>query len=284
MSDSTRRKALITGAVGGMGRACARLFGATHDLVLTDRVQAPLDEFAEELRGESFSVVAHAGGIGDDAVLAGLAGELQGDQPFALIHTAGLSPALGDWRSIMEVNLVATEKLLRAVEPCLSPGSVAVLIASSAGHSMPAIPEIDAVLADPLSEAFLPTVEAIIGQMGGDNVPGGRGGISYSMSKRAVLLLCRERALSWGGKGARIVSVSPGMIDTPMGQAELEQTPGARQVLEATPVGRIGTPLDIALAAQFLASDAAGFITGTDLLVDGGATPVLAKVMAAGAA
>ena len=281
MAVSPRRKVLITGAAGGMGRACARLLGASDDLVLTDVVAARLDAFADELRADAYNVVAHAGDMNDAALVAKLIAELGSDAPFAVIHTAGLSPSLADWRTIMDVNLVATVRLLDALEPALVPGSVAVLIASSAGHLMPAVPEIDAVLADPLKPGFLDTMQAVIEGMGGAASPGGMGGISYTLSKRAVHTLCQSRALAWGPKGARIASISPGMILTPMGRSEMEHTQGAKQLLDATPVGRPGMPMDIALAAQFLASDAASFISGTDLLVDGGGTAGMKAAMAA---
>jgi NAD(P)-dependent dehydrogenase (short-subunit alcohol dehydrogenase family) len=270
MPGIPRRKVLITGAAGGMGRACARLFGATDDLILTDVVAEPLARFADELRGDAYNVVAHAGDLSSDELTSSLAREVADGAPFAVVHTAGLSPALADWKAIMQVNLVATETLLRALEPALVPGSVTVLIASVAGHMMPAIPEVQAVLASPLAPDFFEKIEAIINGMGGASSPGGMGGISYTLSKHAVHSICQRRSIEWGAKGARIVSISPGMILTPMGRAEIANTSGAQQLLDATPVGRVGMAMDIALAAQFLASDAAGFISGTDLLVDGG--------------
>lgn len=276
-----RRKVLITGAAGGMGRACARLMGATDDLVLTDVVAASLQRFADDLRGDAYNVVAHAGDMGSDALLEKLVAELADGQPFAVIHTAGLSPSLSDWRTIMDVNLVATEKLLRALEPVLVPGSVAVLIASSAGHMFPPMPEVEAVLADPLAPGFLDVIGGMIDHMGGANSPGGPGGISYSLSKKAVHNMCTARGVTWGPLGARIVSISPGMILTPMGKSEIAHTSGAQQLLDATPVGRAGMAMDIALAAQFLCSDAASFISGTDLLVDGGGTAGVKLGMAA---
>ena len=115
-----RRKVLITGAAGGMGRACARLFGAVDDLVLTDVSAASLGAFADELRTDGYNVAAHAGDMSDDALIAALVEDVSaGGKPFAVVHTAGLSPALADWQPILQVNLVATEKLLRALEPAL---------------------------------------------------------------------------------------------------------------------------------------------------------------------
>lgn len=120
MSPQPRRKVLITGAAGGMGKACARLFGATCDLVMSDVSAARLGAFAEELRADGYTVIDRAGDMGDAALIAALVGDVAaGGAPFAVVHTAGLSPSLADWRTIMDVNLVATEKLLQALEFCV---------------------------------------------------------------------------------------------------------------------------------------------------------------------
>ena len=274
-----RRKVLITGAVGGMGRACARLFGATHDLVLADIVAPALDRFAAELTDDGYVVAGtHAGNLGDDTLLGGLVAGL-GDAPFTLIHTAGLSPALAGWQAIMDVNLIATEKLLNAITPHLTPGSVGIMIASTAGHVAPVLPDADALLKAPLAPGFIEGIGQIIAGLAAQGVPAGEAGLSYCLSKRGVLLQVERKALEWGAFGARIVSISPGLILTPMGRKELAETPGAAELNDAAPVGRSGTAMDIAMAAQFLASDAAAFITGSDLKVDGGGTAVVKAMM-----
>lgn len=270
---AARRRLLITGAAGGMGRACARLLGATHDLILTDVAAGALDGFAAELVADGYAVVGvHAGDLGDEALLVTLAAHL-GGAPFALIHTAGLSPAMAGWQAIIEVNLVATEKLLRAVEPRVLPGTVAVLIASAAGYVPMAAVDATAILAEPLAADFIVRIDALI-----DAATGGAAavasGLSYALSKQAILALVEHRAAAWGARGARILSISPGMILTPMGRKELAETPPARAFAQSAPAGRSGTALDIALAARFLVSDEASFITGSDLKVDGGAIAV----------
>ncbi|MBV1917304.1 MAG: SDR family oxidoreductase [Sphingomonadaceae bacterium] len=275
MTNFKRRKTLITGAAGGMGRACAQLFGGTNDLLLTDVKEGQLQEFAEELRGGGHIVTAHAGDAADADHLARLASELKGDQPFSVIHTAGLSPALGDWQSIMNVNLVGSELLMNALDPVLVAGSVIVPIASMAGHMMPAMEDVDALLVNPLGDGFMDSIGATIEALGGANSPAGIGGTSYSLSKRGVLLLTMRKAAEWGARGVRVVSISPGVIHTPMGLRENENTPGALDSLNASSIGRIGTPMDIAMAARFLCSEEASYITGSDLRVDGGATSVV---------
>lgn len=275
MVTVARRKVLITGAAGGMGRACARLFGATDDLVLTDVTAASLDAFADDLRRDGFTVVAAiAGDMLDAGHLARLAGELAGGAPFAVVHTAGLSPALAGWEAIMKVNLVASELLMDALEPVLSPGTVVVPISSMAGHLFPAMPELDALLANPLDAGFMAGIGGAIDAMLGGHDEA-KGGVSYSLSKRGVHLLTSRRAIAWGPRGVRVASISPGVIHTPMGLKENETTPGALDTMKAAPLGRIGTAMEIAMAARFLCGEEAGYITGTDLRVDGGSTAAL---------
>lgn len=198
-----------------------------------------------------------------------LVADLGNEGPVTLVHTAGLSPAMGDWKTIMQVNLVVTVKLLDAVESALRPGSVGVLIASTAEHMMPQMPDWQQILDTPLDpgliEALTPIVEGMTGGSAA-HMPG----IGYSLSKQAVLRLVEQRAVAWGRYGARIASISPGLILTPMGGKEMAETEGATAMLEAAPVGRGGRAIDIALAAQYLASDQADFISGIDLRVDGG--------------
>lgn len=279
----TKRTLLVTGAAGGMGRAITRLLGPNHELVLTDVSATALDGFAKELDGEGYSIRAtHAGDLGDVALLSALAGAVAGDMPLTLVHTAGLSPSQADWKRIMDVNLVTSVKLLDAVEPGLAAGSVAILIASSAGYAMPVIPQFQAILDEPLAPDLIDKLTPAIEHMSAGGPPAGAAGISYSLSKQAVLRLVEQRAIAWGKKGARITSISPGLILTPMGRSELTNTPGAAETRDAAPVGRAGTAMDIALAARFLASDDASFITGIDLRVDGGSTAAIRSDAAAG--
>jgi NAD(P)-dependent dehydrogenase (short-subunit alcohol dehydrogenase family) len=271
----TRKIAIITGAHGGMGRACARQLGRRYDLVLADIDPARLDAFAEGLIEEGYIVSARIAGdlstpAGVDRLLtaARAAGVLG-----AVVHTAGLSPSLGGWADIMRINLAGTEYLLRGLEAQLEPGLTAVLIASMAGHIAPVQADIDAFMGQPsapmegLAERFLPYLKTVCSS---DN-PTALDGAAYAQSKRLVIRACEQRAPAWGRKGARICSISPGMIWTPMGRKEADK-PMVAALLEATPASRWGTALDIANAADFLTSDLAGFITGCDLQVDGGVT------------
>ena len=274
-----RDTALITGAAGGMGRACARLFGAAHTLVLTD-ASPGLESFADELRADGHEVeIALVGDLNDDGVLAEVTASVDRARPLKLVHTAGLSPSQAAWRAIMSVNVVATERLLRRVEPVLAPGSAAILIASAAGHVAVEAPGAAAILADPLAPDFLDRIGALIEAASGGS-DSAASGLGYALSKQAVLALCERKSVAWGRMGARLVSISPGLTLTPMGRRELERTPGAVRTRDAAPAGRAGTAMDIALAARFLASAEAGFITGTDLRVDGGSIAAMRGTIA----
>jgi NAD(P)-dependent dehydrogenase (short-subunit alcohol dehydrogenase family) len=276
MTANTRTRVLITGAAGGMGRACTRLFGMTHDLVLNDVAGSALESFAAELERDGYTVVGSAAGdLCDEAVLSSLIGFLSRGQPFIVVHTAGVSPSQTDWKTIMRVNLLGTAKLVQAAEPLLVAGSVAILIASTAGHVVPPLPDAESVLAAPLEPDLIDRIAPFVEAMAAHAGPAGACGVSYSLSKKAVLQLCERKVIDWGRRGGRIVTISPGLILTPMGRQELEKTPGAAEVLNATPVGRAGTAADIAMTARFLASSEAAFITGSDVRVDGGSVSAM---------
>jgi NAD(P)-dependent dehydrogenase (short-subunit alcohol dehydrogenase family) len=182
---------------------------------------------------------------------------------------------LADWQPILIINLVAIEKLPRAIEPSLTSGSVAVLIASMAGHIAAIRPELDALMADPLAEGFLERSRMLLEKVCIPDDPFGLKTVAYFASKREVIRICERRAPGWAKRGARIVSISPGIIWTPMARKEAEDNAMSLAVVEATPVGRWGTAIDIANAVRFLASDAARFITGCDLRIDGGVSPAM---------
>lgn len=268
-SIQRRDLAIITGANGGMGRACARQLGATTDLVLTD-VSPSLKDFTRELELEGYTVRATVvGNFCSAEVIDALASHASVGFD-ALVHTCGLPPS-ADWRQIFNVNYVATVRLLDVLTPLVRENSAAVLIASVAGHLSPEIAEVEAILANPLSPTLLDDVEPVLRQTLGAAAERALGTLSYAISKKKVIDLCESRAAPWGTKGGRIVSISPGMIYTPMGRQEASLDETAEAQVKSAPAGRWGTAAEIAAAAGFLLSPTARFITGCDLRVDGGA-------------
>lgn len=266
-----RRRVLITGGAGGMGLACAARMGARGDsILLTDLDAAALERRAHELARAGIEAESFACDLANARCGEAIAEALRrGPSLGALVHTAGLSPLMADWRKIIEVDLVGTARVLAAALPCMARGSAAVCIASMAGHLVPANPAVAALMAAPLDEDLLAKLDAL------PDRPASSSAAAYAHAKRAVRALVARSAAAWGARGARIVSLSPGMISTSMGKLEFEQQPAMKILLEKTPLARLGAPEEIATAVEFLCSPAASFVTGCDLLVDGGVCAAL---------
>lgn len=252
---------VVVGAGSGLGRAVALALADRGPLLLADVKAAAVESLAATLRGP---VTALATSVSDAAEVEALAGRV--DVVDALVVTAGLGPSSGPGEPIYEVNLIGMARVLRAFEAKLRPGSVAVCVASTAGHMAPlkTSRETYAVLDDPLAPEFLSRLAAT-----GVDVSDGL--LAYLLSKTGVVRLVRQLAAPWGRLGARIVSVSPGVIDTPMARAEEAAVGDSfRAMITNTPLGRAGRPEEIATVISFLSSEGASYITGSDVLVDGG--------------
>jgi NAD(P)-dependent dehydrogenase (short-subunit alcohol dehydrogenase family) len=270
-ADRSPRRVLITGGAGGIGRACASRMGARGDsILLTDLESASLEAAVRDLSKSGIEVDAFACDIARPVCGEEIGDALRsGPRLGALVHTAGLSPAMASWRQIIEVDWVGSVRVLEAAFPFMAPGGVAVCIASIAGHLVPAIPGVSDLLAKPLAPDLLERLEAL------PERPVGSSATAYAHSKRALRALVSSQAAAWGERGLRIVSVSRGMIETSMGRLEFEQQPAMKGMLDRTPLRRLGEPEEIAAVVDFLCSPGASFITGCDVIVDGGVSAAL---------
>ena len=255
--------AVVVGA-GGMGLAIARRLGRAHRLLIADRDEAHLARIAETLKVEGHDLRVCSCDVTDpDAVdrLARLAEQEGGLR--ALAHVVGLSPSMGDWRSIMAVNLIGATLVADAFLPLAGQGMAALFISSLAAYLPWPDEERLALFGEPLTPGFLDRLATTLGDEATSVT-------AYSDSKAALIRMCQRRAATWGARGARILSLSPGLIATPMGALEFQNRPQKYTLLATTPIKREGTMLEIADAVEFLLSDRASFISGIDLLVDGG--------------
>ena len=260
---------IVIGAASGMGAAVARKLAPRGPLVIADRAEDELAALAAELDDEVRLAVCDITDQAQiDALFAGI------DTVDALVITAGVSGAQAPGRVILDVNLVGTARVLRSAQPLLRHGSVGVCIASQSGYMVPEHPELFAVLEDPLSPDFFDH----LAQFFDIDIPS----LAYQASKRGVHRLVRCSAAAWGAAGARIMSLSPGINDTPMNRSEEAKNPVMLDMIKASPLGRRGTPAEVANVVDFLTSEAASYMTGSDVLVDGGMATVLPSTVWAG--
>jgi NAD(P)-dependent dehydrogenase (short-subunit alcohol dehydrogenase family) len=242
-----------------MGEAVARRFArqsANGDrLLLADVSTGRLEPLANELGAEYIRCDITS----DDDVTA--MAERLGEVDSAVL-TAGLSPTMASGRTIVEVNLTGTARVGAELLPRMRPGGALVCFASTAGHYLDSS-HLNAILDDPGSPELYDRLVA-------EGAKVEDTGMAYSVSKFGVRRYVIRSAEAWGARYARIVSLSPGIIDTPMGAQEFAAQTYMKTLVDTTPLRRQGQADEVAAVACFLASPEASFLTGTDVLVDGG--------------
>ncbi|HEX6394581.1 MAG TPA: SDR family oxidoreductase [Acidimicrobiales bacterium] len=275
-----RESVLVVLGAGGMGEAIAHRVGSGKAILLADSSDEVLARASEAIRSQGHAVSTHRVDVSSpDSVrdLAQLAASL--GRVTQVGHTAGLSPAQATSAAILSVDLLGVALVLEEFGRVVAPGGAGVVISSMAGHLAPPLsPEEEQALANtPPGELLqLP----LLLERGGDD-PGG----AYALAKRANQIMVQAASLGWGARGARVNSISPGIVSTPMGRLELSSPVGdlMRSMVDSSPARRLGTPDDIASVASFLLGPESTFITGTDVLVDGGVVAALRFAGSSGA-
>lgn len=265
----SERVVVVTGA-GGMGIAIARRLSADATVLLADVNERALEDAARTLAVDGVEVRTVPTDVSNRASVTALADAAAAfGRVEVLAHTAGVSPVHATAEQILKVDLLGTALLLEVFADVIADGGAGICIASMGGTLANAFTPMSAdderALANvPADDLLALSVLASAEEVGP--------GLTYAVAKRANQVRVRAAARLWGARGARLNSISPGVIATPMGEAELAGPMGEamQAMLAGAAVKRVGTAEDIADAVAFLASPQASYITGTDLLVDGG--------------
>lgn len=266
-SSLTQKEITVVIGAGGIGQAIARRISSGRHILVANHTQASADEAARVLEGSGFEVTAMQADISDRAQVQAVVAKAQSLGPIkALVQAAGVSPSQAPIEAILKVDLFGTAVILEEFGKVIAEGGTGVVISSQSGYRMPALTaEQDALLATASPEAlleldFVKNVESTLH--------------AYQMSKRCNSLRVRGEAVQWAKRGARVNSISPGIIVTPLAHDELygERAEFYQAMLKKMPAGRAGTPDEVAALAALIMGPEGGFITGSDFLIDGGAT------------
>jgi NAD(P)-dependent dehydrogenase (short-subunit alcohol dehydrogenase family) len=258
---------IVVIGVGGIGLAIARRQGFGKKVLLADFNEATLVAAADRLKVAGYDVTTQTVDVSSrDSVraLADAAAAL--GSVLQIVNTAGLSPNMAPAQKILEVDLYGSAVVFEEFERVVAPGGAALIISSMAGYMPAPLPaDQDHAL------AFTPADELLkLAFLGPDAIDSS--GAAYGISKRANHLRVQAASISWGERGARVNSISPGIIATPLAQHELDSPIGDayRAMMAAAPVKRMGSPDEIAILAALLLGPDGSFITGSDILIDGG--------------
>jgi NAD(P)-dependent dehydrogenase (short-subunit alcohol dehydrogenase family) len=259
---------VVIGA-GSIGQAVARRVSAGKHVVLADLHQENSDAAADVLSNAGFDVSTATVDVSSRQSIHALvetatkAGDVTG-----LIHAAGVSPSQASPQTILAVDLYGTAVVLEEFGDIIARGGAGVVIASQSGHRLGALTaEQDTALATTPAEELL-----ALPMLQRDQVTDSLN--AYQLAKRGNALRVMAEAVRWGSRGARINTISPGIIITPLANDELSgpRGEGYRRMIESSPVGRAGTPDEVGTLGALLLGPDGAFITGSDFLMDGGVT------------
>ncbi|WP_417763092.1 SDR family oxidoreductase [Shewanella sp.] len=259
---------ILTGA-GQIGMAIARRISYGNKLIVADKNMANANAIAQIMTEAGFDASAVEVDLASRESIINLVKEaLQYGEISALINSAGVSPSQAPIDVILQVDLYGTAVLLEEVGKVIKSGGVGVTISSQSGHRMPALTaEVDAQLALTPTEELL-KLDVLQPNNINDTLH------AYQMAKRCNVKRVMAEAVKWGERGARINSISPGIVVTPLAIDEFNGPRGDfyKNMFAKCPAGRPGTADEIANLAELLMSHQGAFITGADFLIDGGAT------------
>jgi NAD(P)-dependent dehydrogenase (short-subunit alcohol dehydrogenase family) len=259
---------VVIGA-GQIGQAIARRVGVGRHVVLADLREENANAAAEVMSNAGYDVSVATVDVSSRAAVHALAERAAGLGDVAgLIHAAGVSPSQASPVTVLEVDLYGTAVVLEEFGNIIARGGSGVVISSQSGHRLPPLSvEQNKALATTPTEALLALPFLQPGQVQ-DSLH------AYQLSKRGNSLRVMAEAVRWGKRGARINTISPGIVMTPLAKDELTGPRGAgyRRMIESSVAKRAGTPDEVGAVGALLMGPDGGFITGSDFLMDGGVT------------
>ena len=259
---------LLTGA-GQIGMAIARRMGYGMKIIVGDKRMENAEAIAKTMNEAGFDAVAVETDIASrESIQHMIACGQEYGEIAMLVNAAGVSPSQAPIETILKVDLYGTAVLLEEVGKVIRKGGTGVTISSQSGHRMPALtPEQDELLATTPTEKLL-SLDMLQPSAIRDTLH------AYQMAKRCNVKRVMAEAVKWGERGARINSISPGIIVTPLALDEFNGPRGDfyKNMFAKCPAGRPGTADEVANVAELLMSNRGAFITGADFLIDGGAT------------
>lgn len=268
MSAIKKEVVILTGA-GQIGMAIARRIGHGKKIVIGDKNLDNAQSIAKIMNDAGFDAVPMEIDISSRHSIRELIDEAKKYGEISmLINAAGVSPSQAPIEVILKADLYGTAVLLEEVGNVIKPGGVGVTISSQSGHRMPALSaEVDEQLATTSTEDLL-KLNVLQPENIRDTLH------AYQMAKRCNVKRVMAQSVKWGEKGARLNSISPGIIVTPLAIDEFNGPRGDfyKNMFAKCPAGRPGTADEVANVAELLMSDKGAFITGADFLIDGGAT------------
>jgi NAD(P)-dependent dehydrogenase (short-subunit alcohol dehydrogenase family) len=260
---------LVAIGAGQIGQAIARRVGVGKHVLLADMRQENANTAAEVLGNAGYEVSAATVDASSRTAVHALVekasklGDITG-----LIHAAGVSPSQASPATILKVDLYGTALVLEEFGNVIARGGAGVVIASQSGHRLPplTVEQNKALATTPVEELLsLPFLQP-------DQVKDSLH--AYQLAKRGNSLRVMAEAVRWGQRGARINAISPGIIITPLAKDELNgpRGEGYRHMIQLSAAGRAGTPDEVGTVGALLMGPDGGFITGSDILIDGGVT------------
>ena len=260
---------IVVIGTGSIGQAIARRVGAGKHVLLADLRAENADAAAQTLGDAGFDVSTAVVDVTSRASVHAVVETARSLGPITgLIHAAGVSPTQASAATILKVDLYGTALVLEEFGNAIARGGAGVVIASQSGHRLPALTaeQNKALATTPVDDLLA------LAMLQPDRVTDPLH--AYQISKRGNALRVMAEAVRWGQRGARVNTISPGIIVTPLARDELAGPRGAgyRRMLELSPAGRAGTPDEVANVGALLMGADGAFITGSDFLMDGGVT------------